>query len=185
MIILWFVLLLAALLFIAVFTKPVHVFFHLDSSEMDMRAWFKWLFVRAEADVIDYKVHLEVYLAGWRVFSDVLKKKGRQDRTTHMSTSAQYASKFNALDLHDTRVRMSYGFNEPQFTGIFCAAGCFIDTLLQDAEIEQYPDFLPDSEFLKIEAETNVNAGKTLLNMVQSKFHGERRRKNYGTIKFH
>jgi hypothetical protein len=147
MIILMLVLLLAAVLIIAAFTEPVRIRFQLDSSVMDMRAQIKWLVVRAEARVIDYKVHLEVYAAGLRVYSDFLKKKGRQGGAALWQNASKLSAKVKALDLQDTRIRISYGLNEPLLTGIFCAAIAFIEELLQYADIEQSPEFCRRANF--------------------------------------
>ena len=62
---------------------------------------------------------------------------------------------------------------------IFVAAADFAAALVKTADIELEPEFRPDNEFLRIEAATDLNAGKTLFNMLRKKITG--RRESYGT----
>jgi hypothetical protein len=85
-----------------------------------------------------------------------------------------------ALNLHDTRINVRYGLNQPQLTGIFCAAAGLFDSLSSDARVEVIPDFVPVNEFIRVEGETTLNTRKTLMNMIKLKF--KKRRKIYGTV---
>lgn len=164
---------IAAAVLVAVFFKPVAVSFIFDTNEMDMYATAGWMrFVRVEARIIDYRLHITVFLLRKKISSGFVKsgKKGRP------------AALFESMSLSNTTAKISYGFNEPHLTGIFSAAADFAAALIKTADIELEPEFQTDNEFLRIEAATDLNAGKTLFNMLKKKITG--RRRNYGTAKF-
>ncbi|NMA24800.1 MAG: hypothetical protein GX936_03945 [Clostridiales bacterium] len=163
-------LIIAAAVLIAVFLKPVAVSFVFDTNEMDMYATAEWMrFVRVEARIIDYRLHITVFLFRKKISSGFVKpgKKGRR------------SALIESMSLSNTSAKISYGFHEPHLTGIFGAAADFAAALVKTADIELEPEFRPDNEFLRIEAATDLNAGKTLFNMLRKKITG--RRERYGT----
>lgn len=161
-----------AVFIIALFFEPVAIYFSLDTDKMDMHALAKWTrIIKIQARVINNHLFITAYILRLRIYAGHLKpgKKSGSKKTL-----------FEALDLSRTHAKISYGFSEPYLTGIFCAAADFAASLLQSADIELEPEFLPENEYLIIAAETQLNAGKTLINMIRMKFENAKRRKNYG-----
>lgn len=136
-----------------------------------MCAAARWMPFRIEARVRDFRVFISVLFFGKRIYNGYMKqrKKSRKGKAV-----------YEALDLSNTRAKISYGFNEPYLTGIFCAASGFGTVLFRSADIELDPVFFPEDEFLRIDAGTDINAGKTLVNMLKNKIANTGRRKNYG-----
>ncbi len=146
------------------FKKPLKVAFLLDSDEMKMMADIIWLkAIRAEVRVIGFSPHITFYFLGRRVFSKILKGK------TDMSFTG-------ALSLRDTRIKTFYGLTAPHLTGIFYAASAFLASLVDSAALEQYPEYVPQREYLKIEAHTDIDLGRTALNLVKQRFSRTKRR---------
>jgi hypothetical protein len=171
MIVLSLVIFLLAILFAAVFLEPVRIHFYLDTDELDMHATARWTsMLSLNARVINYRLFITVRLFGKKVSAQFLKK-GKKARTG--------TNIFEALALSDTRVEVSYGLNDPFLTGIFCAAADFAGALMRNAGITLEPDFLPDSEFLRVAAATSLNIGDTIVNLVKLKLR--KRRTKYGS----
>jgi hypothetical protein len=172
MFILLLLLILIIAVIIAVFVKPVAVSFLLDTNQMDMHAQATWMPVKVEASVKDYRLFIRVLLFRKKVYAGFLKpgKKRRKGRV-----------QLEALDLSNTRAFVAYGFNEPYLTGIFSAAADITASLLNAADIELEPAFIPDNEFLKIEARTDLNAGKTLIRILRKKLQRTGRKTHYGS----
>jgi len=164
-------LIIAAAVLVAVFLKPVAISFLFDTNEMVMYAAAGWMrFVWVEARIIDYHLYITVFLFRKKIYAGFRKsrKKGRS-----------VTAFFESMSLSNTSARISYGFYEPHLTGVFSAAADFAAALIRTADIELEPEFSPESEFLRIEAATHLNAGQTLFNMLKKKI--TRRRKNYGS----
>jgi hypothetical protein len=155
-----------AILIYLIFEKPLRVFFLLDSDEMKMMATMTWLkILKAEVTVVDFKPHISLYFRGKKIYSKIRKKKMKADK-----------SSWRALSLHDSKIRTFYGLSQPHLTGIFFAAANFLSSLTETIEIEQFPEYAPLNEYLRIEAETSVNLGKTLFNLISLKINRKRRR---------
>lgn len=164
---------LIAAVVIAVFFEPVAISCYFDTEKMDMHASAKWVpFVRIEASVLDYRLFITVYFFRAKIYAKLMKpgKKGKSRKAL-----------FQSLALSKTGARITYGFNEPFLTGLFCGAADFLASLINSADIELEPVFIPENEFLRITAKTQLNAGKTFINMLRIKFQTARRRKIYGS----
>ncbi|NLA87396.1 MAG: hypothetical protein GX847_09010 [Clostridiales bacterium] len=176
MLFLLLLLLIATAFITAFFLNPVAVSFLLDTDQMDMLATASWKpLVRAEARIINYRLFVTVYLRRIRIYAGFIKpqKKGRSGKAF-----------FESMDLSNTAVRISCGLHEPHLTGLFSGAADFATALVRTADIELEPVFTPCNEFLRIDAKTELNAGKTLFNMLRKKFAQIRRRNNYGSTQF-
>ncbi len=171
----YFLLLLLSLLavvIIAAFFEPVVISFFFDTNEMDMYAVARWIpFIRIVARIIEFRLHITVFVLRKKMVAGFMKpsKKSRSKKKL-----------FDTLALSNTSATISYGFNEPYLTGIFCTAAEFAATLIRSADIALEPVFYTENDFLKISAKTELNTGKTLINMLRTKFISTRRRKNYG-----
>lgn len=163
---------IVAAIIIAVFLEPVAISFFLDTNKMDMHTTARWIpFIKIEARVINYRLFITVYFFRKKIYARFMKpgKKGKSRKAL-----------FEAMALSNTSAKISYGFNEPFLTGIFSGATDFIASLIISADIELEPEFIPENEFLRMTAKTYLNAGKTLINMLKSKFQNAKRRRNYG-----
>lgn len=155
----WIFLLVVVAVLIVVFFAPVRIRFWLDTDGPDMEAQAVWLHIlKLDFSVMDYKIHMTLRLFGRTVVKRFLKppKKGRGLRLEHV----------RALDLHGTEMTIRYGFDAPSLTGIFSAAFEMIRSLMQTVDMALYPVFLPDHEFLTVDAETTLMIGRSLLNVM-------------------
>ncbi len=165
--------LLIVAIILAVYFIPVKVRFLLDTDDMDMRVSATWLsFVKADARVVERRAFLRVYLFGLKIVSRFLEGEVR-DRPT--------MSLIQAMELHDVTVNVRYGLNEPGLTGIFNAAFGFIGTFFRGADVRLYPDYLPDSEFMRIEAAANLYAGRTAENRIAARHKTNQKEKRLWT----
>jgi hypothetical protein len=165
-------LLIVAIIF-AVYFIPVKIRFLLDTDDMDMRVSATWLsFVKADARVFQRKVFIRVYLFGLKIVSRFLGGEVN-DRPTR--------SLIQAMALHDVTVKVRYGLNEPGLTGIFNAALGFVGTLIRGADVRLYPDYMPDNEFMRIEAAANLYAGRTVENWIATRLKTNQKEKRLWT----
>lgn len=162
-----------AIIIIVVFFEPIVISFFLDTNKMDMHATVKWIpFIRIEGRVINYRLFITAYFFRKKIYAKFMKprEKGKSRKAL-----------FESMELSNTSAQITYGFNEPHLTGVFCGAADFIGSLIRSADIELEPVFIPENEFLRITAKTYLNAGRTLINMLSTKFRNTRRRKSYGS----
>jgi len=167
-----FIILLVIIFAYLLFTKPVKVSFLLDSEKMYMHVLMTWLpLLRVEAKTINLRPRVSVYLFGKKVSSGFMRKR---------KTSG--SDLIRALSLENTRIKTYYGLSEPHFTGILFGALNFVSSVVESYALEQYPEFVPAEEYLRVEAESDLNAGRTIVNLM--KLRKSRRRKNYGSVGF-
>ncbi len=159
------IILLAGFIYL-LFVMPLKVDFLLDSDEMKMMAAISWLqAIRADVQVFDRSPHISFYFHGRRIFSTNLTSKRKTDKNS-----------LGALSFQNTRIRTFYGLKQPHLTGIFYAASAFLASFANSAVFEQYPEYVPQKEYLRIEAQTDINLGKSALNLIKQKFSGIKRR---------
>ena len=157
---------LAFALLYLIYYKPLKVYFLLDSDEMKMMATMTWMkLIKAQFRIIEMKPHIDLYFNGRRIHSKARKKSIKKDWDN-----------LRALSLQDTKIKIFYGLLRPDLSGMFYAAANFIASLADSVEVNQYPEYLPLNEYLRIEAETNVDIGNTLINLLELKFKRNRRR---------
>jgi hypothetical protein len=176
-IVLFIVIILIATFVLLLFTAPVRISFLLDSDTMIMQAFISWISVlRIKAEVVNLKVRISVTLFNKKIISKPLKRRRN-------AGNISYSTIRNALDLQHTKIRIFYGLSKPHLTGLFCGAVNFISALIKSETIEQYPDFIPSEEFLRIEASTTLNAGKTLSNLIKLRLNEKKRSRYHGPVK--
>lgn len=167
-----FLFLIAAIV-MAIFFEPVSILFFLDTDKMDMHTSVKWIpFIRIEARVNHYRPFITVYFFRTKIYAGFLKQ-GKKSKSRK--------ALFETMALSNTSAKISYGLSEPYLTGLFCGAADFIAVLIRSADIALEPEFIPENEFLKISAKTQLNAGKTFINMLRKNIQNSRRRNNYGS----
>ncbi|SHH88530.1 hypothetical protein SAMN02745823_01358 [Sporobacter termitidis DSM 10068] len=150
------------LIALAIFLIPVKISSHLDVSMADVYTKATWSFIKAELKLIGDQAFLRIFLFNMKVFSRFINRK----RKKHRRSAVQI---LKALKLNHTALDINYGFNEPYLTGIFFVILNFIASIFNKAEVGLYPEFLPDAEFLRIKAKTNLNIGKTIINLSRQK----------------
>lgn len=156
-----------------IFTKPVKISFLLDSDKIDMHVSMTWLpLLKIEAKTIHLRAHISVYIFSKKIISKFIKKRRGVDKSV-----------LKALSLQNTCIRTFYGLNEPHLTGMLYGAIGFISSLIEIEALEQFPEFVPINEYLRIEANSKLNVGKTIVNLIQIKFEKSKGRKNYGSVK--
>jgi len=164
-IVIFFILFLAVLVYLF-FEKPLKVGFLLDSDEMKMMAAVTWLKIfKAELKIVDTKPQISIYIKSKRIYSQSVKKAKKKDM-----------SSFRALSLKDTKVNIFYGLIRPDINGMLYAVLKFIGSLTDSVEVEQYPEYFPENEYLRIEADTNVNIGNSIVNLIKQKLESNKRR---------
>lgn len=158
MYIIFILFLLLATLILLAYLMPLNIIFVFDSDAMNMQlsmTWLKKLNIRAE--IIRLKPHISVFLFNKKLVSFIKEKKKKRSGVSGIIKS---------LELNDTNVKMFYGFDKPFMTGIIFSVLGFITSLFRIDRFEQYPEFVPANEYLKIEATTQMNIGKTISKLI-------------------
>lgn len=159
------------LVFYLMLTKAAKIHFQFDSEEMQFDFSMTWLSIfHLYIKNINLRTHICIYFFNMQIVSKFIDKKNKK---TDMSV-------MQALKLQNTLVKTYYGLNEPHIVGILYGVMSIICSLIHVEVLEQYPNFIPEDEYLKFEAWSNLNIGKTLLGIYQNKIL--KRRKNYGSI---
>jgi len=171
-IILPLVIIIAAVIYLA-FSQPVKLSFLLDSDKNELHSSMQWLsLLQVEAEMAPSRPHISVYLFGKKLFSKLIMKRKKANHTV-----------LSALSLQNTRIKAYYGLHAPHLTGIFNAVISMLASFIDAESFEQYPEFIPAHEYLKIQGSANLNVGKTIAHMMQlnlKKGKGE----NNGSVDF-
>ena len=164
---------LAALIAMS-FANPVEFAFILNSEEKDMHlsAYWSYPLLKTSVKMINSRPQLSFFILGRHIFTRSLKpKKGKSSRMILKSVKTK-----------DTLIRAYYALNNPFYTGIAYGAFPFFQLFLNNATIEQYPDFLSSKEYVLIEAETKFNLGAAIVEFIKLNLKSLRREQTHGTI---
>lgn len=154
--------LVVCLIIAIAFIIPAEVFFYSDTTSNEMRMNFDWLhIVKAKVSLVNLSPYLSVYLFGLRIYSKPLKTK------SHGKLSGM--DRFRALELHDSFIVANYAFGNPFYTGIACGIIPLLQSLLNDTQIEEYPDFFSIEDYMKVRAGTKLYLGDSLVHFIQLK----------------
>lgn len=157
-------LLICALLITFAFTNPLSIYFLLDSERMDMHLTAVWLSLfKITAKPENSKMKISVYILNQKVMTKIPRKKKKANLTL-----------LRALSLQDNQIEIFYGLNEPQIAGLVCGVLSSLREVLRIPGLRQYPNFLPENEYLRISANVRLNLGKTLVNLMSMKTKGEK-----------
>lgn len=175
-----FILLLLALVFYALFDKPATIAFALDTNRNDMHFLFYWLYplIMARVEMLNYSPHLTIYLLKIRVYSKNVKSK--KNKKTNLLDTAQ------ALQLSETYAKAFYGLDNPFHTAVTSGFVDMFDSLFPNIPIEQIPDFVPDHEYVVIQAGAKLHIGKTLFRILKQKSQNKKMKRsgNYGSAQY-
>lgn len=162
-----FLFLVLMILLVLAYSEPLNIKFIFNSTDADMHLAMVWLRdIKINAVIKELRPYVSVFVFDREVMSRFLKKRKGQGGT------------ITALALHDTDVRISYGLNSFAATGLISAALGVLGSVGKIDHFEQIPEFLPADEYLKIDAATKLNIGKTVSNMILLKSKLRKRRKN-------
>lgn len=151
-----FILLLGLLIYL-IYAKPLNLLFVFDSDTMDMHISARWLSLfRMKLELV--QMHISVYFVNFRIVSQKIQRKGKTDKSV-----------LKALSLQNSRIRTCFGFSDPGMTGLSFGAVSFLGALFGIEEIEQFPEFIPEKEFLRFEVTSDLNLGRTIANRIRQK----------------
>ncbi len=154
-----FLLLLVTLLLLSVAFKAFLTF---DTKEEAIRVVILWLypFMKITAEKSASMPRLTIYLFNKKVYSKVVKMKG---------TSGKSIDLVKAASASDIQLDLDYGFNDPFITAMACGSFGTVSQIVDSAVIKQSPYFLPDEDFIHLEASAKINVGDTALNYLRTK----------------
>ena len=164
--ILFLVLVLITLIIVA-YSEPLYLTFVFDSDEKDMHLAMSWLKqIKIRAEIKELRPYVSVFVFNRRIMSTFLKKRKKKNGS------------ISALDLRNTDVRVSYGINSLAGSSIIYAALEIIGQVGKIDRFDQVPEFMPATEYLKIDASAKLNIGKTISNTILLKLKLQKRRQN-------
>ena len=159
-----FFLLLLMVFSIALFTELAYVTLNLNTDNRELRVNIFWLsktiLVQLEKTGSSRKLYLYFF---HRLI--VNKTVNPSQKTPKKS----YLSKVGALELKQANCEVFYGFSSPFFTGISAGFLPLIQSASSLASIIATPDFSSDHEYLVVNAQSELNFGKTIVNLLSNK----------------
>jgi hypothetical protein len=140
---------------------------------MDMHVLATWLpLLKIEAESTQLRARVSVYVFGKRVRFGSGGGKKKFNRAY-----------LRAPSLHNTRVKTAYGLNEPLLTGLLCGMIGFVGSVIEIGDLEQFPEFVSANDYLRVEASSDLNVGKTIANYLKiRRAEKQVRRKKYGSV---
>ena len=152
-------LLLAILLLLSVAVKA---FLSFDTKNEDIRLVLLWLypFIKITVEKGTSLPQLEVYIFKKKVYSKTVRMKAADGKSIDLVKAASAS---------DIQVDLDYGFVDPFSTAIACGSLGLVSEMMNFAEIVQRPDFLPEEDFVHLEASAKINAGDTVLNYLRTR----------------
>ncbi len=154
------VLLLLAILLL--FSVAVKAFLSFDTKSEAVTLVLLWLypFIRITAEKKTSLPRLKVYLFNRLVYSKDIKIKGTDGKSIDLVKAASAS---------DIQVDLNYGFTDPFGTAIACGSLGSVSEMINIAEIKHKPNFLPDEDFVHLEASASINVGDTVLNYLRTR----------------
>lgn len=161
--------LLAALIFIILLFLAVlriKLVFDTDKSEINMTLLWLDPFVNAFMTLENTMPVLKVYL-----FKQLVMKRRLSNRGRNNSGSMELVKLSNPKEVH---VNVHYGFRDPFTTGITCGAINIASQFINIASINQIPDFMPENDYIYLDATAKVNLGEALINLLSQRVVNKR-----------
>jgi hypothetical protein len=162
MTIIFFILLIAVILIILIFTISIRVKVVFDTCETGLNMTLSWLhsFLKALVTIENTRPMLTLYLFNKRLFNKYFNKgKGKL-------SSAELAKLVDSSDIH---VNAYYGFRDPFSTGITCGAINAASQFINIDSINQMPDFTAENDYIYLDADAKVNLGSSLIRLFRFK----------------
>jgi hypothetical protein len=173
-----FIILLLLVFVYLLFIKPAAVSLYLNTDTDSLNLTFNWLSI-VKAD-IQYRngLFLTIRLWGLQFYQKAIRPKAGKKRVK--------PDAYRALSLHNSNAYVRYGLGDPFSTGIACGILDIIQYYLKDVVFTQTPDFMPDRDYLILEADTELYIGKTIYNYLRLKAKNSKpkRRNQYGSVQY-
>ena len=159
----YFIVFLIALCLMAIYyalKSPVFLRFKLDSEEGAARAELSWLspLLRVSAGASARGSFAEARVLGVRVKIPKLKNQRKGS-----------LARLRAVSVRGGDAELCYGFSSPAVTGIVCGALASLDSWAGIRNIRQYPDYIAQSEYFRLNAALELDAAETLKNLIAQK----------------
>ena len=168
-----YILLAIILLFIyLLFAAAMQVLFSFNSDREDIIITVLWLFpfLKAVITVENENLILSVYVLKKKVFEKELMQGARESTKSHFNL--KLIRQVQPWDIH---VNAAYGFRDPSVTGIACGAMNIATRFINMDSMEHTPDFMPDKNYINIDAAAKLNPGVTLVNLYKAYIHNSRK----------
>ncbi len=153
------ILLLAVLL---LFSVAVKAFLSLDTTNEAVRLVLLWLYPFTKITVEKNRSLplMKVYFFNRMIYSKAIKMKAADGKSIDLIKAASASG---------IQVDLDYGFSDPFAVAMACGSLGSISEMANIAEIRQRPVFLPDEDFVHLEASADINAGDTILNYLRTR----------------
>lgn len=178
-ILLFFLLLLATFVY-ALFDIYSVIAFQLDTDRNDVHLTIRWLypFFMAKIAMINYSPHLDMFLFNIRIYSKAVKAKTQQKQNP--------ADMMRKLELKDAYANIYYGLDNPFTAGIACGILGYLSASLKNIALTQFPVFVPEHEYIVIQAGSKLNIGKTSVRFIQDWYAKNKikRSDQYGSVQY-
>ncbi|HEX2939179.1 MAG TPA: hypothetical protein VHO66_09720 [Ruminiclostridium sp.] len=176
-----FILLVLAFIILLMFYVPAFIKAKIDTDINDYDVMIYWLspIFKAKVEIENFAPHLSIYLFDKRVYKKAVKPQKGQKK---FSVSDYY----QALELSNSYVNARYGLDSPFATGIASSIVGIIGSYFKNVFVTQSPDFLPFNDYILINAGTQLNVGKSAVNLVKIYADNKNSRRNdeYGTVRY-
>jgi len=162
---LFFILIVLALFVLLMFYVPAAIKAKINTDNNVYDVFVHWLspVFKAKLEVEDYKPVLSIKLFDKQVYKKAIKPRKGQGRRKNLSVSDYY----HALVLSNSYVDAHYGLNNPFALGIASGIVGLIGSYF-DIDINQSPELFPFSNYLIVNAGTQLNIGKSLFNLLRA-----------------
>lgn len=156
------------------FTKPLSINFLLDTEYIDLHMHVKWLFPFFEAKwtMLDYSSIISIFIFKKKVLSKKSQKRG-----------SKLSGYLSDLSVSNTYLNSFYSLDDPFETGMASVVFQMLESLTDHVQITHYPAFISDHAYLILEAGTNLNIGKSVVQIIRKNLSNKKRRKKYGPVK--
>lgn len=147
---------------VLLFSVAVKAFLSFDTKSEAVSLVLLWLypFIKITAEKKTSLPRLKVYIFNKIVYSKDIDIKGTDGKSIDLIKAASASG---------IQVDLDYGFNDPFSTAIACGSLGSVSELAKFAEIKHKPEFLPEEDFIHLEASADINAGDTVLNYLRMK----------------
>jgi hypothetical protein len=120
---------------------------------------FLYPLFKAETEQINGAAFLSVYLFRLKVFSSRIEKK----------RPADFRRLIKSLRISDLEMSALYGFTDPSVTGFVSGSAGVLSSFFGLKKLELTPDFLPDENYLDMDACAVVKIGHTIMDYLKNK----------------
>lgn len=160
-----FLFLLLAILVYSLFERLSTLAFQLDTDRNDMHLLFYWLYplITAKIQMVNYCPHLDVYLLTKRVYSKNIINKDNKENNVRRQLNL-----IKAIDFKDAYAKIRFGLENPFATSIASSAIGLLQYYVNQISIQISPDFVPEHEYIVIQAGAKLSIGKTAVNILKS-----------------